>query len=179
MDPKRKSGANDPKSALSPVEKAKSDALRLITFRVRSEDELRRRLKMRRHSDETVEETVAFLKSKGFVDDEKFAQLYANSRLTTRPAGLSQVERELRQKGVSKDIAARTMASLPEYDEKQAAAELVKSRFIKMTGVSAEKKKARLFAFLRRRGFSSAAVLAALSELFKGEVSELSEPEEE
>ena len=74
---------------------------------------------------------------------------------------------DLRRKGLSGEIISKTMDSLQDYDEKQAAKDLVFSRFHKMTGISAEKKKTRLFGFLKRRGFNSNTILAVLSELFK------------
>lgn len=151
--------------------KAKSDALRLLSFRVRSVKELEDRLKKKKVASDLIEKVVQGLKSQGLLDDEKFAKLFAHSSVYTRPMGRRRLEFDLSKKGLSKETVRKTMDSLGDYDEKKAAKELVFGRFQKMTGVPDEKKKARLFAFLRRRGFSTETIFSALSDLFRGNVS--------
>ena len=146
--------------------KIKSDALRLLSFRPRSISEMRKRLKMKRYSSELIDETIDFLKLHGFLDDEKFAQLYANSRTSTRPSGRRQLAFDMERQGVPKGIVTKTMEGLTEYDEHAAARELVSLKFAKMSGVSDEKKKARLFGFLKRRGFSNGIIFDVLKQLF-------------
>ncbi len=145
----------------------KTDALRLLAARPRSIAELRSRLKLKKHDERLIDEVLDSLKKQGMLDDEKFARLYAGSRVHSRPAARRQLEFELRRKGLSKEIVGRTLDGLGEYDEKKAARDLVFARFHKMTGIPPEKKKARLFGFLRRRGFSTETALAALNGLFK------------
>ena len=82
--------------------------------------------------------------------------------------GKRRLEFDLSKKGLSKETVRKAMDSLGDYDEKKAAKDLVFSRFQKMTGVPDEKKKARLFAFLRRRGFSTETIFSVLSDLFRG-----------
>ncbi len=149
--------------------KIKSDALRLISFKPRSIDELRRRLKLKKYPDAKVEETIESFKKQGLLDDEKFARLFAHSRVYSRPSGKRQLEFDLKRKGLSDSLVAETLKSLGDYDEKKAARDLTYARFQKMTGVSKEKKKARLFGFLKRRGFSDGAIFGALAELFSAE----------
>ena len=146
--------------------KAKSDALRLLTFSARSVEELRSRLKMKRFGAEIIDDVVESFQKQGLLNDEKFAELYANSRVYTRPTGKRQVETDLKKKGVPSKIISETLAKMSDYDEKKAARDLVYGRFQKMTGVSREKKKARLFAFLKRRGFDTNIIFKVLSELF-------------
>ncbi len=150
-----------------PLLKAKSDALRLLSFRPRSVDEMRRRLRLKRYGPGLVDQVIEVLSRQGLLDDEKFAKLYSQSRLFTRPSGKRQIEFELKRKGVPKEVVARTMEGLEGYDEKRAAVDLVRLRMAKMTGVSAQKKKARVFGFLKRRGFSNSAIFSVFDELFK------------
>jgi regulatory protein len=147
--------------------KAKSDALRLLSVRPRSLEEMRGRLRLKKYPDGVIGEVLALFKRQGLLDDEKFAKLFAQSRLYSRPVGKRELEFELRKKGLSKELVSRTIEDLGEYDETEIAYQLVFSRFHKMTGVSPEKKKARLFGFLKRRGFSNAAIFSVLSKLFK------------
>jgi len=147
--------------------KIKTDALRLLAFRPRSIEELRKRLKMKRYPEALISETLERLKAQGFLDDEKFARLYAGSKISSKPTGKRQLEFELRQKGVSEELAKKTIANLKDYDEKEEVRRLVESRLSKSGEISIEAKKRRLFAFLRRRGFSSEAIFSAMEGCFK------------
>lgn len=159
----------EPASDLEDTEllKAKSDALRLLSFRPRSVRELQDRLKKKKYAPTLVEKVLRGLKGQGLLDDEKYARLFAHSTVYTRPMGKRKLEFDLSRKGLSKDIVQKTLDSLGDYDEKKAARDLVFGRFRKMTGVPDEKKKARLFAFLRRRGFSTEVIFSVLSSLFQ------------
>jgi regulatory protein len=147
--------------------KAKSDALRLIAHAPRSVQELRTRLKQKKYGDELIDEVIEAFKKQGLLDDEKFAKLFAQSRVHTRPSGRRQLEFDMRRKGLSRETIGKAIEDLGEVDEKKTARDLVAGRFAKMTGVSDEKKKSRLFGFLKRRGFASQTIYAVLNELFR------------
>lgn len=156
------------------VLKVKSDALKLLSFRPRSEEELRQRLKLKRHPAPLIDEVIGTLKRQGVLDDTKFAKLFAESRVYSRPVGKKNLELDLKKKGIPQALVRETLAGLKDYDEKKIAKDLVCKRYQKMTGISRERKKARLFGFLKRRGFGNDAIFSALSDLF----SEVSDEEQ-
>jgi regulatory protein len=149
--------------------KIKSDALRLLSFSPRSVAELKQRLKTKRYPDALIEEAVTLLTKQGLLNDEQFARLYANSKIHTKPVGRKKLETELKRKGLAPDLVQKSLESLSDYDEKQAARDLVARRFERMSDLPKEKKKARLFGFLARRGFSQNVIFLVLEELFRGE----------
>ena len=157
------------KSELTPEEKVKSDALRLLAVRPRSVEELRQRLKLKKHVDGAIDGVLELLKKQGLLDDEKFARLLANTKTLAKPVGRRQLELDLKKKGISPKLIAGTMENFKDYDEKEAAKKLVAGRFRRMEGLAPEKKKARLFGFLKRRGFSSDAIFTVLDQLIKEE----------
>lgn len=161
MSDEKRQETEDPKI------KAQTDALRLISYSPRSVAEVRMRLKQKKHAPALIEEVIENLKKKGFLDDAKFGRLYANASVSSRPAGKRRLEMELKRKGLSADDVATAMDSVKEVDEKETARDLVRRRFAKMTGLTPEKKKARLFGFLKRRGFADGAIYAALKDLFE------------
>ena len=152
---------------LSGEEKVKSDALRLLAVSPRSVEELRGRLKLKKHPDSAIEPVLELLKKQGFLNDQKFAQLYAGSRVNARPVGRRQLEMDLKKKGLSSGVIEETLSGLKDYDEKETVRKLAERQVSRMTGVSPKKKKARLFGFLKRRGFSSDAIFSVLSDLVK------------
>lgn len=163
---------NSELSAEDRLLKAKHDSLRLLAVRPRSVEELRKRLKMKKYDDATIERTVDIFKSQNLLDDEKFARMFAGSRTQSHPSGRRQLERDLKMRGVSGDVIAKTMQEMQGYDEKKAARELVEGRLRQMKGLPDRTKKARLFGFLKRRGFGSDVVFAVMNDLFKGQAIE-------
>jgi regulatory protein len=147
--------------------KIKDDALRLLSVRPRSVAELRDRLVKKRHERALIERALENFQKQGLLDDEKFAKLLAGSKVLGRPVGKQRLEEELKKKGIEPQLAQRTISEIGDYDERQAARALVARRFERMQDVSDQKKKARLFGFLRRRGFGQDVIYDVLEELFK------------
>ncbi len=147
--------------------KIKSDALRLLSFSSRSIEELRNRLKQKKHPPALVEQAIDSLKKQGLVDDVKFAKLFAESRLYSRPTGRRQLEIDLKKKGLPQELVRQTVSDLKDYDEKGMVRELVLKRLKGMSGVSKEKKRMRLYGLLKRRGFGSDAIFSVMDEIFR------------
>ena len=147
--------------------KARSDALKLLSFSPRSVAELTKRLQVKRYPQDIIDRVVEQFKKQGLLDDEKFARLYASSRVHSKPVGKRQLELELKRKGLPADLVKESVEGLQDYDERAAALEIAGRRLEKMAGISTEKKKARLFGFLARRGFAQGTVYSVLEELFK------------
>ena len=119
------------------LDKTKKAALRLLSFRPRSESELRKRLTQKKLPAESIERTVEFLYQQRMLDDEKFARLYALSRLQSRASGKGLVQRELAQKGVSAAATARAMEAVEDISEQDMAMELAKRRLASIDRKSA------------------------------------------
>jgi regulatory protein len=148
--------------------KAKSDALRLLSFSPRSVEELKKRLLMKKKYDgPLVDEVIELFKKQGLLDDVKFAKLYASSRVHSRPSGRRQLEIDLKRKGVPGALISQTLSSLEEYDEEKTAKSLAEGRYLKMTGLTVEKKKARIYGLLKRRGFQDEVIYKVFDGLFK------------
>ena len=145
--------------------KAKSDALRFLSFKPRSVEEMRTRLMLKKHSPKIVGEVLSALETQGLLDDEKFARLFANARVYTRPTGKKQLEFDLKKKGLAASLVDATIKNLEDYDEKKMAKDLTVARFQRMTGVSNEKKKSMIYGFLKRRGFDNDVIFATMDEL--------------
>ncbi len=147
--------------------KIKTDALRLLSFRPRSVEELRRRLGLKKYPADAVSNVIALLTKQGVLNDELFAKVFSHSKVYSRPVGKRQLEIELKKKGVPAPLIQKTLGELGDYDEKKIAKDLVRGRFLKMAGIAEEKKKMRLFGFLKRRGFSNDAIFSVINDLFK------------
>lgn len=147
------------------LEKAKNYAFLLLKFRPRSEKEIAGRLKIKKFDPAIIRETLVFLKAKDFVNDKYFASAWVDSRLK-KPLGLLRIRQELRIKGVDKDIIdAKIEEAQKSYSEKDVVRMIVRERFLKLKGLEPKKRRARLFSYLMRRGFSAESVIDAINEL--------------
>jgi regulatory protein len=144
--------------------KARDYAFFLLKFRLRSENELAGRLKLKKIPAETIKEVVSFLKEKRFIDDNVFARAWINSRLK-KPLGLRRIKQELRQKGVDKEIIEAQTARLEDYSEAKTVLDLAEGRLNRLKGIDQASAKRRVYAFLLRRGFSPEVVIDTLNQL--------------
>ncbi len=136
----------------------------LLKFRLRSEKEIRLRLKKKKFDQKIIEETVAFLKDKEFINDNYFAQAWLESRLK-RPLGLRRIKEELRQKGIDKEIINSQISEIKkDYSEEEIVAEIAKARFNRLKNIERELAKRRLYAYFLRRGFSPEIVIDVLNQ---------------
>lgn len=129
-------------------------ALRLLSYRGRSENELRDRLLRKGFSEETVSLTLAYLKESGFIDDRVLAVDLKRQAVEQKKLGYRAARSLLQRRGVSDDLAESTLV----YDEE---VELANARSLldKKHGPAgnylAPKERKRLYDYLSRRGFSS------------------------
>jgi regulatory protein len=96
-------------------------ALNYLSYRPRSEVEVRQRLHRRGFNDDVVDEVIIGLKERKLVDDVAFAQYWRDNRLSFRPRSRRLIKLELRQKGVATEIASEVVEGL---DDESAAYEV-------------------------------------------------------
>jgi len=146
------------------LQKARGYAFHLLKFRLRSEKEIYQRLKKKGFQEEIASETVRFLKSKGFIDDEIFARAWVESRIK-KPLGLRKIRGELNLKGIDKAIIDSQVNEIKKgYSEPEIVAKIIKDRLRKSEGVETYKAKSRIYGYLLRRGFSSEVIIEAMKE---------------
>ncbi len=141
---------------------AKTAALRLLTARDRSVQEVRERLE-RRFSKEEAEETIEYLQKAGYLDDLRYAQNYVDSRNHSRPTGNYLLRLELCKKGV-KDSFIEQVLNSPEI-EYELALSLAERRLGALQRVDALARLRRLYGLLQRRGFPSIVAKRVVGEL--------------
>ncbi|MFH1045631.1 MAG: regulatory protein RecX [Candidatus Omnitrophota bacterium] len=145
--------------------KAKDYAFKLLSYRQRSSAELRRRLEKKGFTQPVIAETITYLGELNYINDAEFARVWIQERLRTRPQGKTLLRYQLRQKGVDKELIDAALQECAQtYDEGAAAKGLALSRRKKYRGLAPLKAKRRIYDYLRRRGFSSEAIMQALEE---------------
>lgn len=146
------------------LRKARESALRLISYRDRTESEIRKRLVGNDFPEETVDEVVDQLLRVGLLDDGKFSRDWVKSRTISRPMGRTRLAWELRAKGVDQSEVEEALEGVDENAECEMALSLARKKAEKSdTGDPSFRDKTA--SFLRRRGFRWGAIAKALDEV--------------
>jgi regulatory protein len=144
------------------VERAYERALNFLSYRPRSEAEVRRNLRKKDVEDEIVEVVVERLTRAGLLDDREFARYWVENRLQFNPRGARALRHELREKGISDAIIADALVDL---DEEAAARQVAESGARRLAHLEARDFRRRLGAYMARRGFSYAVIEPLVEEM--------------
>jgi len=143
----------------------KEKAYRYLAGRAHSEKELRDKLLRKGFEETHIDGVIADLKDVGYLDDANFARAFAQSRLSNKPMGAFLLRRELHAKGVAKPLIDKAIEeAYAGVDEEELAADLVQCRAARYRDLEENKKKKRLYDFLRRRGFKWDVVRRVIEE---------------
>jgi len=135
--------------------KAKDRALNFLSYRDRSEKEIRTKLKDVGYEENIVEWVIGELKRLKFIDDERFAHSYAQTQMITRPMGEYFLKKELQQKGIEAELIEQAVEKVYQEDDQFSVAfELAQQRKKRYNDIDEMKAKKRVSDFLLRRGFS-------------------------
>ncbi len=152
-------------------ERAMRQALLFLSYRARSEKEIRQNLSKHEIPEVTIEETLERLRQDGFANDKQFASAWVENRSTFRPRGRRALALELRQKGIDDSTIESALADV---DEEALAYEagLKKARKLKGAALSSSKGlewsvfRKKTSDFLARRGFSYSVIAPIVSRLW-------------
>jgi regulatory protein len=132
------------------VEIALQRALNYLSYRPRSEKEVRQNLKKHDTHPGVIDEIIDRLKRGGLVNDSSFAELWVENRSEFRPRGARMLRSELWQKGISDEVISETLDDL---DETSLALKAARKKARRYRDLEREEFRKKLFGFLARRGF--------------------------
>lgn len=151
-------------------EQAFARALHFLSFRPRSEAEVRRYLAGRGVDEPDIEAVVERLLRVGYLDDQAFASAWVASRSRHRPRSAQALRYELQQKGISADIIRPLLAELAADELAYAAASHQAARWRQLDARTFRQK---MSAYLSRRGFTHDVIRTTVDRLLReGQVDE-------
>jgi regulatory protein len=154
---------------------ARLAALDLLARRAWSTRELAARLGRRGAPPDVASAVVGELVSRGYLDDEAFARRWAQVRAEGRSVGSRRLGRELRTKGIPRDLAAAAIgAAFEDTSELDRALEAGRRRMPALRRASADRAPGRLAGYLLRRGYPPPLVRRVVKRLTGVELGELS-----
>jgi regulatory protein len=154
------------------VDRAVSAAMRALDQRMQTGRELRTRLMRKGFEPDTIDAALEKLTAYGYLNDERFAELWIENRLAHRPRGKRMLEQELRQKGIDREIVQETVGGM-EIDDRAAALDVANKRLKSVQGLPPDEQKKKLTGILARRGFDYGTIKATLETVLAEPLDEL------
>ncbi|MDI3340543.1 MAG: RecX family transcriptional regulator [Sphaerobacter sp.] len=134
------------------AERATQAALHFLSYRPRSEREVRDRLHRRGFSDEAIAAAIERLERWRYLDDAAFARFWVENRAEHQPRGRRALRAELRAKGVEPELVEVAIDEVG-GDEQAAALALARKRVTALRGLDPSVQRRRLAGYLQRRGY--------------------------
>ncbi|MFP4376862.1 MAG: regulatory protein RecX [Spirochaetales bacterium] len=131
-------------------------ALSLLSRQEHSRFLLHQKLRQRQLDEQSIVHALDSLEDAGYLDDARFAESWARSRLRSHPEGRAVLVERLRERGVRADLAEQTIDRL--LHENEAAFIDSASRFVEKILRRTTPSREEIVDKLYRRGFSRAII---------------------
>ena len=139
-------------------------AYHFLSYRPRSEAEVRNRLKRRGFDAESIEAVISRLKEQGLIEDLAFARFWKENSQTFNPRSQRLTGLELKAKGVPAEVIDQVLGGLDDEDSAYRAASAKASR-LKTDDYQTFRK--RLGDYLNRRGFDYGVINSTVRRLWQ------------
>ncbi|MBO5477213.1 MAG: regulatory protein RecX [Clostridia bacterium] len=130
-------------------EQAKEKAVKYLVLSLRTEEEVKNKLRKLNVEEDTICEVTEYLKSIGYIDDSKYIDAYLRQSVSIPKYSVYEIKMKLMQKGINKNLLYEKLNAFDKATyEKKIVEKLLNG---KLKGMEPLKQKA----YLYRRGFNS------------------------
>jgi regulatory protein len=144
-------------------ERAYQQAMLFLSYRARSESEIRRNLRKHEIPEAVIEQTLERLRGDGLANDSQFASAWVENRNTFRPRSRRMMAMELRQKGLDEEAIK---AAVETVDDEASAYEAAQKKAARWKDLEWNDFRRKLSEFLARRGFSYSVVSPVVTRIW-------------
>ena len=150
-------------------EKTIKRAFNILSAKPRSIAEMRTRLLEKEWAtEEIVERVINRLCELEYLNDEKFAVQFANSKLVTKQVGASRLRRDLQRKKLSSTVITQALESVYTEKPEEEMIEIAVAKRIRLKGKPTSREESKkLFDYLLRLGFKYDLVIRKVREAGK------------
>lgn len=129
-------------------EEAKEKAVRYLVLQLRTEEEVRNKLRKLNVDEDIIIQVTEYLKGIGYIDDSKYIDAYLRQSLSMPKYSKYEIRMKLLQKGVDKNLLAEKLNEFDSYNyEKSLINKLLNGKLKNMEPLKQK-------AYLYRRGFN-------------------------
>ena len=133
----------------------KKIAFDYLSYRIRTVSEIRKKLKLKKISEQSIEKVLKHLNELKLTNDEEFAQQLIREKLARNPTGKRVLKQKLFEKGISKEVSDNAIQkAFDEIDEKELALASFTKYFTRIKSEEPDKQRKKTFDLLSRRGFN-------------------------
>lgn len=145
--------------------------LRFLSYRSRSEKEVRDKLLKIKASEDLISKIIKKLKDYKFLDDLEFAKMFTRERSLLKHKPARVIKFELKQKGIARELIEKVLTDSKE-DEKdlKKAKEIIQKKIVRYKDLDSFKIKEKLSRFLVSKGFDYDTIKKAIDEILKERV---------
>ncbi len=148
-------------------EKFYKASVRYLSFRPRSEKELRDYLKKKKCDDLTAKRILESLQRDKFINDEEFVRWWVEQRTLLKPKAVRVIKYELKQKGINKELI-ESFFEENESSDSEAALKLAEKKLRTIHDQTDRYKvKEKLGRYLASKGFDWDTIKAAINKVLK------------
>jgi len=143
-------------------------ALNLLSARPYSTRALHRKLIQKEYPAADADDAVRRLVDAGLLDDGKYAEQYARSKILSTGASKRRLTQDLYRKGIKGDVATAAIAQVIEDEEIDTVAvveRVARKKLAQLGDLEPLVLRRRLFAFLARRGYDVDEIKRVVSSL--------------
>jgi len=129
-------------------DEAKEKAVRYLVLQLRTEEEVKNKLKKIDVQEDIIIEVTEYLKSIGYIDDVKYIEAYLRQCISIPKYSVYEIKMKLKQKGISKSLLSEKLEEFDSYNyEKALVNKLLNGKLKNMESLKQK-------AYLYRRGFN-------------------------
>ena len=152
---------------------ARNVALRFLSYRPRTEREIRDKLREKEFADPEIAQTVTDLKGAGLLNDREFARMYIRDTLAARATGRMLLKRKMLLLGLDRTTVDESLEEAFSGIDQLDAALGAANKFLRRSrtgsrAVDEAKMRKRLAGFLGRRGYAWDVIDPVLRRVLSG-----------
>lgn len=160
--------------------KVRNRALLLLDQRARSRSEMATRLGRLDFDPGLIDEVLDDLERSRLIDDAAFAEEWVRQRHTLKGKSRRALRMELREKGVSSDIAEQALEQVSDHDETQVATALATQKVASIRSAPGDRKEydkllRRVVGMLARRGYGESVAYGVAKQALDKRLAELAQ----
>jgi regulatory protein len=144
-------------------ERAFQQAILFLSYRARSEAEIRQNLRKHEFPEAVIEHTLDRLRQGGLANDDQFARAWVENRSAFRPRSRRMMAMELRQKGLKDEAVSSAIESV---DDEALAYEAALKRVTRLKDLEWNEFRKKLSEFLARRGFPYSVIAPVVTRMW-------------
>lgn len=144
-----------------------SKLMKYCAYRDRCKSEVRAKLDAFQGNDDVKEEVFATLIEEGFVDDERFARMFARSKFNQNKWGRIKIKKALHDKQVDDQLIDTAMEEIDSDDYQVVLHQLLQQKWATLRQEATLEQKQKLTQFAIRKGYEPQLVQEEVERLYK------------